>query len=228
MKANANVAKVATLVSDSSRAAILTILLDGRFHPVSDLAYMVGITPQTASYHLAKMTQANVIDVESQGRHRYYGISNQEIAQVMESFLQVAPPVEIKSLKQSNEEKALRHARTCYDHIAGNLGVKLKTSLMNQQFLVEKDNEFHITSDGEIFFNTIDIDTNKLKKKRRMFCSKCLDWSERRHHIAGALGNAMLEKFLELEWIERVPKSRALKITALGGNGLNEMFGVDP
>ncbi|WP_088051150.1 ArsR/SmtB family transcription factor [Virgibacillus dakarensis] len=226
MKANANVAKVATLVSESSRAAILTILLDGRFHPVSDLAYMVGIKPQTASYHLAKMVEADVIDVETHGRHRYYGIRNQEIAQVMESFLQIAPPVEVRSLRQSFEEEALRRARTCYDHIAGSLGVKLTNALLENQFLREGQKEFHVTTEGEAFFSEMQIEISQLKKNRRKFCHKCLDWSERRHHMAGAVGKAMLDRLLELNWIQKTPNSRALKITSLGEKGLNEKFGI--
>jgi DNA-binding transcriptional ArsR family regulator len=226
LKANASVAKVAKLVSESSRAAILTILLDGRFHPVTDLANKVGIKPQTASYHLAKMVEANVIEVETHGRHRYYGICNPEIAQVMESLLQIAPPIKIKSFKESKEQEALRQARTCYDHIAGSLGVKITNALVENQFLREGEKEFHVTDAGAAFFQTLQIDINPLKKKRRKFCNKCLDGSERRHHLAGALGKAMLERLLELNWIQRTPNSRALKITTIGEKELPKKFGI--
>ncbi|SFB05360.1 Helix-turn-helix domain-containing protein [Lentibacillus halodurans] len=155
MKPNANVAKVATLVSESSRATILTILLDGRFHPASDLAYMAGITPQTASYHLSKMTHANVVD----------------------------------------------------------------DSLIQQGLIYEKEKGYQVTNKGENFFQGLQIDLDRLRKKRRMFCGKCLDWSERRHHISRALGNALLKKFLEYNWIQHAPQSRALKVTAAGTEG---------
>ncbi|RAS71695.1 ArsR/SmtB family transcription factor [Priestia endophytica] len=227
MNANPNVAKIATLVSESSRAAILTVLLDGRFHPVNELAYMAGIKPQTASFHLTKMMNANVVAVEKQGRHRYYGILNEEVAQVMESLLSLAPPVEVKSLKQATEEKQIRFARTCYDHLAGSLGIQLKDSLIEKGFLSEEQNEFLITEEGHEFFKALQIDMGKARKKRRSFSPKCLDWSERRHHIAGSLGNVILEKLLELNWIQRLPNTRAIKITSEGKRGLKETFSID-
>ena len=131
MNANSNIAQVASLVSDASRAAILTVLLDGRYHPASELAYMANIKPQTASFHLSKMVAANLVTVEQQGRHRYYGIQNQEVAQIMETLLSITPPVEIRSLNQVAENEALRQARTCYDHLAGKLGIQLTNSLLS-------------------------------------------------------------------------------------------------
>ncbi|KWW20688.1 MULTISPECIES: helix-turn-helix domain-containing protein [Peribacillus] len=224
MNANPNVAMIATLVSEASRAAILTTLLDGRYHTTSELAYMAGIEPQTASFHLAKMVDVNIVTVEKQGRHRYYGIQNQEVAQVMESFLSIAPPIEIKSLKQASEAKAMRLARTCYDHLAGNLGVQLTESLVKMGVLYEDKNGFSVTEKGEAFFSNFQIDCKKIKKKRRSFTHKCLDWSERRHHLSGALGNALLERLLELNWIQRLPNTRAIKITPDGKKGLKETF----
>ncbi|MGY3313940.1 DNA-binding transcriptional ArsR family regulator [Peribacillus simplex] len=227
MNANPNVVMIATLVSEASRAAILTVLLDGRFHPASELAYMAGIKPQTASFHLTKMVDANVVTVEKQGRHRYYGLRNQEVAQVIESFLSIAPPIEIKSLKQASEEKEMRFARTCYDHLAGNLGVKLTDYLIKIGVIYEEKDGFTVTEKGESFFTTFQIDLERVKKKRRSFTHKCLDWSERRHHLAGALGNALLERLLELNWVQRLPKTRAIKITSDGKKGLKETFPFD-
>lgn len=227
MNGSPNVALVATLVSEASRAAILTALLDGRFHPASDLAYMAGIKPQTASFHLAKMIDANIVTVEKHGRHRYYGIRNQEVAQIMESLLSIAPPIEIKSFKHASENKGLRFARTCYDHLAGNLGVQLTNSLMNMGVINEEKDDFYLTEIGEEFFKSFQINLEEVKKKRRSFSHKCLDWSERRHHLGGALGNALLDRLLELNWVERVPKTRAIKITSEGKNGLKEIFSID-
>lgn len=222
--ANPNVAIIASLVSEPSRAAILTVLLDGRFHTAGELAYAAGIKPQTASFHLAKMVDANVVHVDKQGRHRYYGIRDQEVAHTMESLLTIAPPLKVKSFKQSTEDKALRYARTCYDHIAGNVGVQLADSLKNSGILSE---EFIVTEKGIQFFQSFQVDLHQIKKKRRSFCHKCLDWSERRHHIGGALGNALLERFLELNWVERIPKTRAIKITPKGRQGFKETFLMD-
>ncbi|WP_102272602.1 ArsR/SmtB family transcription factor [Cytobacillus massiliigabonensis] len=227
MNANPNVAIIASLVSEPSRAAILTVLLDGRYHPVNELAYMAGIKPQTASFHLTKMVNANIVSVEQQGRHRYYGIQDQEVAQVMESLLLLAPPIEIKSFKQASEDKAIRIARTCYDHLAGGLGVQLTDALIQKGILCEETKEFTLTEKGRDFFADFQIDIGKTKTKRRSFSHKCLDWSERRHHLAGALGNAILEKLLELKWVERLPKSRAIKITPKGEKGLKETFSIE-
>lgn len=194
---NTNVALIASMVSDASRSAILNALMDGRFHAAGELARMAGIQPQTASFHLAKMVDAGLIAVEKQGRHRYYGIRNPEVAQVMESLLSIAPPVKIKSLRQSAEEQTLRKARTCYDHLAGNLGVSLTQSLVREGILLEGENGFEVTKNGEAFFENFQIDLNRVKRKRRSFSHKCLDWSERRHHLAGALGHALLDRLLE-------------------------------
>jgi DNA-binding transcriptional ArsR family regulator len=227
MNANPNVAKVAILVSEASRAAILTVLLDGRLHPASELAYMARIKPQTASFHLSKMVDANIVTVEKQGRHRYYGILNSEVAQVLETLLSLASPIEIKSLKQASEDKAMRFARTCYDHLAGNLGVQLTDSLIKADVIYEEKNAFVVTDKGEEFFKAFHIDLEIVKKKRRSFSHKCLDWSERRYHLAGALGNALLERLFELKWVQRIPDTRAIKITSKGKNGFKDIFSID-
>ncbi|MED2970741.1 winged helix-turn-helix domain-containing protein [Fictibacillus sp. B-59209] len=227
MMAQSNVAEIASIVSESSRAAILTVLMDGRFHTASELACMAGIKPQTASFHLSKMQEAGVIAQEKQGRHRYYGIYNEEVAKVMESFLLIAPPVKIKSLKQSSQDKAMRFARTCYDHLAGSVGVQLTDALLEAGFLDEDEENFIVTEEGVHFFKGLAIDLETISKKRRSFSHRCLDWSERRHHLAGALGNALLEQLLERGWIERVPQHRAVKVTEEGKKGLKETFGMD-
>lgn len=227
MNTNSNASMIASLVSEASRAAILTILLDGRFHAASELAYRAGIQPQTASFHLAKMVDANAVTVEKQGRHRYYGIRNQEVAQVMELLLSIAPPIEIKSLKQASEDKMLRFARTCYDHLAGSLGVQLTNSLIRKGILCEEKEGFIVTEEGKEFFTKFQIDLKKVKNTRRSFSYKCIDWTERRYHLAGALGNALLERLLELNWVQRLPKTRAIKITSEGKIGFKEAFSLD-
>jgi len=227
MSTKSNVAMIASLVSEPSRAAILTALLDGRFHTASELAHMAGIKPQTASFHLAKMTEAHVVTVEKQGRHRYYGIQDPEVAQVMESLLSIAPPVPIKSFKQASENEAIRLARTCYDHVAGQLGVQLMSFFMQKGILFEDQDGLHITEPGEAFFTDFQIDLTKTRQKRRSFSHKCLDWSERRHHLAGALGSAVLDRLFELNWIERLPTTRAIRITAEGKRGFKERFSIE-
>ncbi|MEB4783978.1 winged helix-turn-helix domain-containing protein [Paenibacillus jamilae] len=227
MSTQSNVAMIASLVSEPSRAAILTALLDGRFHTASELAHMAGIKPQTASFHLAKMTEAQVITVEKQGRHRYYGIQDPEVAQVMESLLSIAPPVPIKSFKQASENEAIRLARTCYDHVAGHLGVQIMSFFMQKGILSEDQDGLHITQQGEIFFADFQINLKNTKQKRRSFSHKCLDWSERRHHLAGALGSALLDRLFELHWVEHLPTTRAIRITAEGKRGFKEVFSIE-
>ncbi|WP_025721912.1 ArsR/SmtB family transcription factor [Paenibacillus polymyxa] len=227
MSTKSNVAMIASLVSEPSRAAILTALLDGRFHTASELAHMAGIKPQTASFHLAKMTEAQVVTVEKQGRHRYYGIQDPEVARVMESFLSIAPSVPIHSFKQASENEALRLARTCYDHVAGQLGVQLMSFFIQKGILSEDQDGLHITEQGETFFTDFQIDLKKTRQKRRSFSHKCLDWSERRHHLAGALGSALLDRLFELNWIERLPTTRAIRVTADGKRGFKEIFSIE-
>ncbi|KKD53176.1 MULTISPECIES: ArsR/SmtB family transcription factor [Paenibacillus] len=227
MSTKSNVAMIASLVSEPSRAAILTALLDGRFHTASELAHMAGIKPQTTSFHLAKMTEAQVITVEKQGRHRYYGIQDPEVAQVMESLLSIAPPVPIKSLKQASENEAIRLARTCYDHVAGHLGVQIMSFFMQKGILSEDQDGLHITQQGEIFFADFQINLKNTRQKRRSFSHKCLDWSERRHHLAGALGSALLDRLFELHWVEHLPTTRAIRITAEGKRGFKEVFSIE-
>jgi DNA-binding transcriptional ArsR family regulator len=216
---NPNLANVAGMVSDPSRAAILTVLMDNRFHSASELAYMARIKPQTTSYHLAKLMDANLITVENQGRHRYFQIKNSEVAQIMETLLILSPPVQIRSLKQSIEDKQVRYARTCYDHLAGYLGVEITEAFLKKGFITY---EFELTEEGEAFLASFGVDMNQVRKKRRSFSHKCLDWSERRHHLAGALGNTILELFLELNWVKRLPNTRALEITPNGKKSLKE------
>lgn len=227
MSINPNLANVASIVSDPSRAAILTVLMDNRFHSAGELAYMARIKPQTTSYHLTKLIDSDLITVENQGRHRYFQIRNPEVAQIMETLLTLSPPAQIRSLKQSTEDRQVRYARTCYDHIAGYLGVQITEAFINKGFLTESNQEFLLTENGASFLTSFGVDISMVRKKRRSFSHKCLDWSERRHHLAGALGNAILELFLELNWVKRLPKTRALEITPIGKKALMENLSFD-
>ncbi|WP_096187414.1 ArsR family transcriptional regulator [Evansella halocellulosilytica] len=226
MNMSPNVASIASLISEPSRAAILTALLDGRLHPASSLAYVAGIKPQTASFHLKKMIEANVVKVVKQGRHRYYGIDNHEVATALESLLSIAPKVEIKSFKQATEDKAMRYARTCYDHLAGQVGVKITDFLLDHELVKDEGNSFTLTSKGETFFEDLQIDLKEVKRKRRAYINKCLDWSERRYHVSGAVGNALFKRLIELQWIQKVPDTRAIKVTEVGKQNLKTTFGV--
>jgi DNA-binding transcriptional ArsR family regulator len=223
---NPNVAEFASLLGETSRASILTSLMDGRFHTASELAYMAGIKPQTASFHLFKLVEGNLVKVEKQGRHRYYQLANDEVARLLELFLAISPPPEVRSLKQSSQVKLLQEARTCYDHLAGKLGVGITESMLSAGYLQKEEKEFEITQKGKQFLIDFGIDIDELKRKRRSFSHACLDWSERRHHLGGALGNGLMRHFYELEWIVQVPSIRAVKVTDKGKQGFKNFFNL--
>ncbi|MEC0240879.1 helix-turn-helix domain-containing protein [Paenibacillus dokdonensis] len=226
MGANPKVAELVSLLGETSRAAILTSLMDGRFHTASELALEAGITPQTASFHLAKMTAGMLVTAEKHGRYRYYKLAGQEIAQILETFLTISKPAEIRSLRQSTQMKALCEARTCYDHLAGKLGVRLTQSLMDNKYIEKGQEEFTVTPAGERFFTELGLDLPALRKQRRSFSRICLDWSERQHHLAGTLGHAVVSRLFEMKWIERAPSGRAVIVTEQGRAGLKRDFGI--
>ncbi|QED49346.1 ArsR/SmtB family transcription factor [Cytobacillus dafuensis] len=227
MSINPHVAEIAFLLGEKSRATILISLMDGRFHTASELAYMAAITPQTASFHLSKLIEASLVNVDKQGRHRYYQLANEEVARILESFLAISPPPEVRSLKQSSQVKLLREARTCYDHLAGKLGVGLTESMLNTGYLEKEERNFVVTPKGEQFFTDFGIDLDQLKRKRRSFSHACLDWSERHHHLAGALGNELMKRFFDLSWIVQVPSIRAVKVTDKGKVGFKQHFNIN-
>ncbi|MEY9974787.1 DNA-binding transcriptional ArsR family regulator [Lysinibacillus sp. RC46] len=227
MSINPNMAEIASLLGETSRATMLASMMDGRFHTASELAYMAAIKPQTASFHLAKLVDGKLVKVEKQGRHRYFQLADEEIAHLLESFLAISPPPEVRSLKQSSQMKLLQGARTCYDHLAGKLGVQLTDSLVNAGYLKLEEKQFLITAEGAQFFIDFGLDLDDLKRKRRSFSHACLDWSERRYHLAGALGQGMLTHFLSLGWVTRVPSIRAIKVTEKGRAGFKDVFQLD-
>lgn len=227
MSINPNMAEIASLLGETSRATMLASMMDGRFHTASELAYMAAIKPQTASFHLAKLVDGKLVKVEKQGRHRYFQLADEEIAHLLESFLAISPPPEVRSLKQSSQMKLLQGARTCYDHLAGKLGVQLTDSLLNAGYLKLEEKQFLITSEGTQFFTDFGLDLVDLKRKRRSFSPACLDWSERRYHLAGALGQGILAHLLSLRWVTRVPSIRAIKVTEKGRAGFKEVFQLD-
>lgn len=227
MGINPNMAEIAALLGETSRATILASMMDGRFHTASELAYMAAIKPQTASFHLAKLVEGKLIKVEKQGRHRYFQLAGEDIAQFLESFLAISPPPEVRSLKQSSQIKLLQDARTCYDHLAGKLGVQLTESMLKAGYLTLEGKQFVLTDEGILFFTTFGIDLTALKRKRRSFSHACLDWSERRYHLAGALGCELLNQFFNLGWLLRVPSIRAIQVTEKGKIGFKEVFHLD-
>jgi DNA-binding transcriptional ArsR family regulator len=219
-----DMAAIAALVGDPARANILCALLDGRALTASELAYAAHITPQTASGHLGKLATANLIVPAQQGRHRYFRLAGPHVAAMMESISAVAaiaPP----RLRPIRIDDAMRNARMCYDHLAGRLGVMLADALSEQQHIALADDGGVVTPSGEAFFATFGIDLSNARKNRRVFCRPCVDWSERRPHLAGAVGAALARRLMDLDWIKRKRDSRAMTITPIGWSNIERTFG---
>ncbi len=222
--AEPNVAGVAALISEPARAAMLLALLDGRALPAGELAYRAGVMPQTASTHLAKMMGGNLLAVERCGRHRYYRLANPEVGLAIEALAALAPPARLRF--ERDKADSIHYARTCYDHLAGRLGVALADTLLANGALEESGHDYRVTLEGGKRLTDFGIDLAEIEAGRRAFARQCLDWSERRHHIAGGLGAALAEQFFKRGWIKRMPESRALRLTDRGHTGLHEEFGL--
>src|ERR1700748_781615 len=219
MKAGPDIAMVASLVGDPARANILTVLMTGRALTASELAHQAGVTPQTASSHLSKLESGGPVDQEKQGRHRYYRLSDPDVASVLEGLEGLAARAGHMRVRTGPKDPALRHARVCYDHLAGDLGVQMLDSMKQQKLLRQRKQDIELTAEGERFLTeTLQISTEALSHPRRPLCRACLDWSERRHHLAGTLGAALLTRFTELKWAspDATPGSRVVNFTRTG------------
>jgi DNA-binding transcriptional ArsR family regulator len=223
-----NVATVASLIADPARAAMLAALLDGRALPAGELAYASGVTAQTASSHLAKLLAGGLVSVETEGRHRYYRLAGAHVSQALECLAAIRPAEPVRPKALTGEAKKLRHARCCYDHLAGRLGVAVTNALRQRNYIVPgADKLFAITPAGAAWFESIGLDVGALKPTRRGLARQCLDWTERQHHLAGPLGVAMLDALCRKGWLRRLEGSRAVAITPKGHAALKHELGVD-
>jgi DNA-binding transcriptional ArsR family regulator len=218
--ADADVATPAGLIGDPTRATFLTELVDGTALPASELAQRAGVSASTASIQLSKLVDGGLLEVERSGRHRYYRLADPSIASAIEALAVIAPHRPAASLKQARVGSELQAARTCYDHLAGALGVALLEALRRQRLLTP---DLEVTQRGAARFGELGIDVGSLARLRRPLTRPCLDWTEQRHHLAGALGAALASRFLELGWIERRPRSRAVRVTEKGRRAFVEL-----
>jgi DNA-binding transcriptional ArsR family regulator len=224
MLADADIATPAALIGDLTRATFLTELVDGTALPASELAQRAGVSASTASIQLSKLVDGGLLEVESSGRHRYYRLADPSIASAIEALAVISPHRQATSLKTARVGSELQAARTCYDHLAGALGVALLEALQGQRLLTA---ELEVTPRGAARFGELGIDVGGLAQGRRPLTRPCLDWTERRHHLAGALGAALASRFLELGWIERRPTSRAVRVTDKGRRGFARELAVE-
>lgn len=226
MVAAANLVEVAALVGDTARATMLAALMGGQSLTATELAYCASISRSTASGHLGKLVAARLLTVRRERRFSYYRIASPLVATMLESMKVVAaievPP---RHLPRSAHDEALRFARSCYDHLAGRVGVAITDALVAMGRIVLTDEGGEVTASGARFLSTLGVDLKA--RSRRLFCQPCLDWSERRYHLKGLVGAAILQRLLQLGWFEHAPGSRALRLTSSGRAGLSEVFHIE-
>lgn len=226
MNPKPDIAELISRIGDPSRVAMLLCLLGGKALPASELARAARIKPQTASSYLREMIESGLLVHESYGRHRYYRIANDEVGQAVETLSAIAPSKPIHSRLESDQSKALHFARTCYDHIAGEVGVALTDKFIERGFIREEERNFVVTQDGVKWFTEFGIPVTEIRSGRRHFARQCLDWSERRHHMSGILGAAVTNRLFELKWIVRVPGGRTVRVTDAGLRGLEQKLEI--
>jgi len=236
-----DIAQAAALIADPARAAILSALMAGRPLAAGELARLAGVSATTASFHLAKLREGNMIEVARQGRHRYYRLAGHEVASALEALGLISPGQPVRTLRQSREAAALAAARTCYDHLAGQAGVELLEALVQHGLLVREKQEssrtgsgntatatrFEATGAGAKTFASFGINVTEIRRSRRNFAGECMDWTQRRGHLNGALAAAITTRLFELGWIERGQRRRSVRVTAAGAEGLGAVFGFE-
>jgi DNA-binding transcriptional ArsR family regulator len=241
--ADIDIAALASLLADPARCKMLLALDDGRALPASVLADEAGISRPTASSHLGKLTAAGLLTVETHGRHRYYRLAGPEVGELLEQLGRLAPPRPVTSLREGTRAARLRSARTCYDHVAGLLGVAVMGSLLDREALIGGDGrydprrdshdalskpghtlQYELTDDGRDFLTGIGVE---MPTGKRPLVRYCVDWTEQRHHLSGGLGRAVLGRFLSAGWVTRVPRGRALMVTDDGRTALAHVFGIE-
>ncbi|HEX3873231.1 MAG TPA: metalloregulator ArsR/SmtB family transcription factor [Solirubrobacteraceae bacterium] len=227
MLADADLAKVAALIGDPCRAAFLLALTGGDELSAGELAGRAGASSSLASGHLARLLDGGLVAAERRGRHRYYRLAGPDVARAIEGLMTIAPNRPATNLRESTRGEAIRRARTCYDHLAGRLGVGLTEALARDGVLVTGDDGWRLSGAGRDRLEAFGLDLDGLDRRRRTLIRPCLDWTERRPHLAGGLGAALAARILELGWVERLPETRALLITTDGAGQMLAEFAVE-
>ena len=225
MRTGPDIASIGALMGDPARANMLTTLMSGQALTASELATVAGVAAATASGHLMQLLDGNLLAVEKQGRHRYYRLAGPEVAAAIEALMELADQSGQRRVQPGPKDPALRLARVCYDHLAGDRGVELFARLTRGKLIILDDGALSITSRGERQFAEFGIDIAAMKSGRRPVCRTCLDWSARRSHLAGALGARLLDRMFDLGWAHRVAGSRVVRFSPRGETQLARMFG---
>ncbi len=225
MKEGPDIARIGALIGDPARANILTALMSGKALTASELALEAGVTAQTASSHLAKLMDAGLLQQRKQGRHRYFQLRDDEIGNALASIMGLAAKLGHTRTQTGPKDSALRKARVCYDHLAGDLGVRLYDSLVRQGH-VSWDGDIRLTEEGRAFIANFGVDEDAFRASRRPVCRSCLDWSSRRTHLAGQLGAAFLQRIYDLGWARRIDGSRIVAFTPSGEKAFLKQFSL--
>ena len=216
-------AGVGALLGEPARTRILTALLTGCALTAKELAYFAGVTAPTASSHLSRLVAGQLLVMEKQGRCHYYRLRSADVARAIEGLMTVTPAPVNGWPPNHRIEPALRDARLCYDHLAGRLGVSLCDLMLRGDYVVLVDGGGELTGAGERFLTGLGVDLERARGAKRRYCRSCIDWTERRHHLSGAVGAALAQVFLERHWVARIQDSRALTVTAGGRKKLSEL-----
>jgi DNA-binding transcriptional ArsR family regulator len=228
MEGDADIAKVGALVAEPARARILLALGDGRALPATVLAGEAGVSASTASAHLSKLVAGGLLEVRRDGRHKYFSVAGPDVAELIEALARLSPATTVRSLRQGTSAEAIRYARTCYDHLAGVLGTTLMDAMLDRGLLADDDAgaDYRLTKRGAVELTEFGIELARLRTRRRPLIRGCVDWTERRHHLAGGLGAAITARMFELGWLQHARGSRAVRVTGEGHRGLEAAFGV--
>ncbi len=224
---DADVAAAAALIGEPARAALLLALMEEDALPARELAARARIAPSTASGHLARLVAGGLLTGERRGRHRYFRLADPAVAAALEALSTIAPARPVRSLRDATVSEAIRHARTCYDHLAGRLGVELTAALERHGVLLHDGAGFAVGPAAPSCLADLGIDLAVLSARRRPLVRSCLDWSERRRHVAGSLGAALADRLFELGWLRRRQTNRSVEITTLGESRLRSEFGLE-
>ena len=224
MKEGPNFSHIAALIGDPARGNILTALMSGKALTASELAHEAGVSAQTASAHLGKLRESGLVAERKSGRHKYFTLANEEVADVLEALMGLAATTGNLRTRTGPKDAAMREARVCYNHLAGDMGVQMYRALRQQGHVTGSEDALQLSKSGETLMAELGIDLETLPKSKSPMCKSCLDWSARESHLAGKLGRALLTRFYELGWARKIPDSRAVQFTKSGKVAFEQRF----